>query len=257
MKLDNYKENNIVDIIMPVYNCENYIYKTINSILNQSYKNWRLLVINDCSTDNTKKILNKIYKRNKKKKILIFHNKKNFGQAYSRNICLKKATSKFIAFIDSDDIWKKDKLKDQVQFMKNNNYNFTYTNYQILNKKVKKIINVPSLYNYNKFIYNTSIATSTIVINNKFFKNIKFDNLRLCEDYAYKCKLLKKNGLAYKLNKANTIYRLRNDSLQSNRLKVLYYVWLINKKINKINFFRNLMSLLMISLNSIKKYGLR
>lgn len=247
---------NKVDIILPVYNSESFIHKTIHSILNQSYNNWRLLIINDCSTDGTNNILNKIYKKNKKN-ILIFQNAKNFGQAYSRNFGLKKATSKFVAFIDADDIWKRNKLKDQIQFMINNNYNFTYTNYQIISKKVKKIINPPSIYNYSKFIYNTSIATSTVVINNKFFKNIKFNNFRLCEDYAYKCKLLKKTEFAYKLNKVNSFYRLRNDSLQSDRLKVLFYVWWINKKINKISFFKNFMSLLLISFNSIKKYGLR
>lgn len=247
-----------VDIILPAYNCQDYILQTIKSIFKQSYKDWRLIIINDCSTDNTKNVLNKIFSDSiYKKKILMFHNKKNFGQAYSRNFALKKIKAKYVAFIDSDDLWKKNKLRDQITFMRRNNYEFTYTNYFIFNKNIKKLIVVPSFFSFNKFINNTSIATSTVVVTKKLIGNIKFNILKLCEDYAFKCQLLKKAKFAHGLNKANCFYRLRRTSLQSNRLKVFFYVWLINKKINKINFLRNFISLLFISLNSIKKYGLR
>jgi teichuronic acid biosynthesis glycosyltransferase TuaG len=247
-----------VDIILPIYNCQDYIYWTIKSILRQNYKHWRLIIVNDCSTDNTKNILNKILSKNKnKKKFLILNNKKNLGQAYSRNLALKKVEAKYVAFIDSDDLWKKNKLKDQIKFMRRNNYEFTYTDYFIFNNSFKKLLLVPSFFSYNEFVKNTSIATSTVIVTKKLIGNIKFDILKLCEDYAFKCQLLKKAKFAYRLNKANSLYRLRSNSLQSNRLKVFFYVWFINKKINKMNFFRNFISLLFISLNSIKKYGLR
>jgi len=250
------KEN--VDIILPVYNCQDYIFQTIKSIFKQSYKHWRLIIVNDCSTDNTSDILNQIFSESAyKKKILIFNNKKNLGQAYSRNLALKKIKAKYVAFIDSDDLWKKNKLRDQINFMKKNNYEFTYTNYFIFNKNIIKLILVPSFFSYNKFLYNTSIATSTIIVTKKIIGNIKFNILRLCEDYAFKCQLLKKVKYARRLNKTDSLYRVRRNSLQSNRLKVFFYVWLINKKINKMNFFKNFTSLFFISLSSIKKYGLR
>jgi teichuronic acid biosynthesis glycosyltransferase TuaG len=252
----NKKEN--VDIILPVYNSQDYIYQTIKSIFKQSYKHWRLIIVNDCSTDNTRNILNQIFSESvHKKKILIFNNKKNLGQAYSRNRALKNIKAKYVAFIDSDDLWKENKLRDQISFMKKNNYEFTYTNYFIFNKNIRKLILVPSFFSYNKFVYNTSIATSTIIVTKKLIGNIKFNIFRLCEDYAFKCQLLKKVKYARRLNKANSFYRVRTNSLQSNRLKVFFYVWSINKKINKMNFFKNFTSLLFISLSSIKKYGLR
>ena len=105
------KEN--VDIILPVYNCQDYIFHTIKSIFKQSYKHWRLIIVNDCSTDNTGHILNQIFSESLyKKKILIFNNKKNLGQAYSRNRALKNVKAKYVAFIDSDDLWKENKLRD-------------------------------------------------------------------------------------------------------------------------------------------------
>lgn len=252
----NKKEN--VDIILPVYNCQDYINDTIKSIFKQSYKNWRLIIVDDCSTDNTRNILNKIFSNSiYKKKILIFNNKKNLGQAYSRNRALKNIKAKYVAFIDSDDVWKENKLRDQINFMKKNNYEFTYTNYFIFSKNIKKLIIVPSFFSYNKFIYNTSIATSSIIVTKKLIGNIKFNILRWCEDYAFKCQLLKKIKYAHRLNKASSIYKVRENSLQSNRLKVFFYVWLINKKINKMNFLKNFASLFFISLSSIKRYGLR
>jgi teichuronic acid biosynthesis glycosyltransferase TuaG len=250
------KEN--VDIILPVYNCQDYIFQTIKSIFKQSYKHWRLIIVNDCSTDNTGHILNQIFSESLyKKKILIFNNKKNLGQAYSRNRALKNVKAKYVAFIDSDDLWKENKLRDQINFMKKNNYEFTYTNYFIFNKNIRKLILVPSFFSYNKFIYNTSIATSTIIVTKKLIGNIKFNILRLCEDYAFKCQLLKKVKYARRLNKTNSLYRVRRNSLQSNRLKVFFYVWLINKKINKMSFFKNFTSLFFILLSSINRYGLR
>ena len=254
----NKKNKDNVDIILPAYNSQDYICQTVKSIFKQSHKNWRIIIVNDCSTDNTKNILNKICTQSiYKKKILILNNKINLGQASSRNLALKNVKSKYVAFIDSDDLWRKHKLRNQIKFMKKNNYDFTYTDYLIFKKNIRRQVLTPNFFSYNKFVHNTSVATSTVIVTKKLIGNIKFNILRLCEDYAFKCQLLKRTNFAYRLNKVETLYRIRNNSLQSNRLKVFFYVWLINKKINKMNFFRNFISLLFISLNSIKKYRLR
>ena len=131
---------NSVDIILPVFNSYNFIDSTLNSIFQQTYNNWNLLIIDDASTDGTTKKIEDLIKRSKlKKKILFYKNYKNKGQAYCRNFLLKKAKSEFIAFIDSDDLWKKNKLNKQIKFMHKNFYHFTYTDYEILiNEKKKK-----------------------------------------------------------------------------------------------------------------------
>jgi len=240
-----------ISIILPNFNSQKYIKQTIQSILNQSFKLWELIIVDDCSNSETKNIL-KNYKKNKK--IKIFYLNKNKGAAFCRNFAIKKAQSEYLAFIDSDDVWKKNKLKNQINFMKKNNFLFTYTNYETFGKKIKKIYNPPKL-DYSNFIKNTSIATSTMMIKREEIKNIKFINSKICEDYYFKCKLLKKVKFAYCLKKILTKYRIRNESLQSSNIRNFYWIWKINKDYNNLNFFENFISLFFISLNSIKKYG--
>ena len=140
--------------------------------------------------------------------------------------------------------------------MKKNNHEFTYTYYEAFGLKSKKVT-PPIKFDFNSFIKNTSIGTSTMMIKRKTAKNIKFTNTAICEDYHFKCKILKKIKFAYCLKKYLTKYRIRKNSLQSNKLKNLFWIWIINYRYNKLTFLKNLSSLFNISLNSIKKYGLK
>ena len=240
-----------IDIILPNYNSSEFIEKTINSVLKQTYKNWKLIIVDDFSNKETKKILKKF---ENKKKIKIYWLKKNHGAGFCRNYAINKSNYPYLAFIDSDDIWKKDKLKKQVLFMKRNNCFFSYTNYETFGDKIRKIKN-PLKLDYTKFIRNTSIATSTMMVKRDKINNIKFTNSKICEDYFFKCKLLKKVNYAYCLNQYLTKYRVRNDSLQRSNLRNFYWIWKINRDYNNLSFLNNLISLLFISLNSLKKYG--
>lgn len=255
MILFNKKESK-VSIILPNYNSSKTIKKTISTILNQSYKNWELIIVDDNSDKSTKNILSKYKNKNK---IKIFFLSKNRGAAYCRNLAIKKSQSDYIAFIDSDDLWNKNKLKLQIKFMKKNNYFFSYTYYKTFKMKnsIKKNIIVPKKFNFKSFTKNTSIATSTMIIKRFIANNMKFSNTKICEDYYYKCQLLKKIGFAYCYPNYLSEYQIREDSMQSNRMRNLYWIWKINKNFNKFNIFDNLISILFISLNSIKKYGFR
>jgi len=241
-----------VDIILPNFNSSDYIRETIKSIIGQTFKNWKLIIVDDCSDKKTKTILQKF---SKNKKIKIFWLKKNKGAGFCRNLAIKKSNSPYLAFIDSDDIWKKDKLETQLRFMENNNYLFTYTNYETFGKRTKFIFPAKE-YNFKKFVNDTSICTSTMIIKRNILKNIEFTNSKICEDYFFKCKILR-NCNAYCLDDFLTKYRVRNNSLQSSSLKNFYWIWKINKQYNKFNFFENLSSLILISLNSLRKYGLK
>jgi len=245
------KEKTKIDIILPNYNSSQFIIRTIKSILNQTYKSWKLIIVDDFSNKETKDILKKFSKKNK---IKIYWSNKNRGAGYSRNYAIKKSNSPYLAFIDSDDVWKKDKLKKQINFMKKNNCSFSYTNYETFGDKSKKINN-PLKFSYSSFIKNTSIATSTMMVKRKEINNIKFTNTKICEDYFFKCKLLKKVNFALCLNQYLTKYRVRKGSLQSSNLKNFYWIWKINRDFNKLNFLNNLISLFFISFNSLKKYG--
>ena len=245
------KEKTKIDIILPNYNSSKFIIKTVESILRQTYKNWKLIIVDDFSNIETKNILKKI---SKKKNIKVYFLNKNHGAGFCRNFALKKSNSPYIAFIDSDDTWTKDKLKKQIRFMKNNNFLFSYTDYKTFGQKNRKVNN-PSKLNYTDFLRNTSIATSTMMIKRNIIGKIKFTNTKICEDFFFKCKLLKKIGYAYCLKEYLTNYRIRRNSLQSNNLKNFFWIWKINKNYNKLNIFDNFISLLFISLNSLKKYG--
>lgn len=242
-----------ISIILPNYNSSKTLLKTVMSVINQTYKNWKLIIVDDNSDLKTKKILSKL----KSKKIKIFYLNINKGAGYCRNFALKKIKSQYIAFIDSDDLWGRNKLLEQINFMKKNNYNFTYTYYITKNNNKEKKIYTPLTYNFNSFIKNTSIATSTMIIKNFNNKNIRFTNSTSCDDYFFKCALLKNYKTAHCYPKFLTRYLIRSDSVQSNRLKNLYWVWKINNELNNLNFIENFNSILQISFNSLKKYGLR
>ena len=252
-------ENSIVDIVMPNYNKGNFLENAINSVINQTFKKWHLYIIDDNSNDNSKLIMNKF---NSMDNITIINLDKREGTGFCRNYVINKTSSKYIAFLDSDDYWSENKLKDQIDFMEKNNYQFTYSDYVPFTEKnsrksFKKKILVPSSFNFTSFIQNTSIAMSSVIIKRSVTGKIKFENLKICEDYLYKCEILKKIENAFRCDNVLMYYRITKNSLQSNKLRNVYWIWYINKKFNKLKLLQNLKSIFLISLNSLKKYGFK
>ena len=247
----------LVDIILPNYNKAKFLDETIKSIINQSFTNFTLYVIDDFSNDNSLEII----KKYSDSRIKLTALKENKGVSYCRNLGLGFSKSKYIAFIDADDYWDKNKLENQIKFMENFNYGFTYTDYIPFsfirnNKKFKKKIIVKKEFNFKEFIHNTSIAMSTVIIHKSLVKNTRFKELKVCEDYLFKCEILR-NNKAVKCEDALMYYRISKNSLQSNKFRALYWVWKINKNFNKLSILNNFKSLLFISFNSIKKYGFK
>ena len=248
-----------VDIILPTYNCEKYIEETLNSVIDQSFQNWSLIIIDDASIDNTTNLVKK-YLSDQRIKLEII--KRNKGPGFCRNLALRYSKSKYVAFLDSDDIWTKNKLKMQIKFMDKEDLNFTYTDFIPFKevrgvKKFKKKIILPEVFNYNIFTKNTSICTSTIIIKKEKVGLIKIINTKICEDYFFKCKLLNNCNAIKSSGDSITFYRLSKNSLQSNKIRNLYWVWKINKKYNKMSIIKNIFSICSISINSLKNYGLR
>ena len=258
MNLYNYQHLNSisVDIIMPNYNKDKFIKYSINSVISQTFSNWNLFIIDDNSNDQSKKII-KSFDNNKIKKIYL---PKNKGVAFCRNLGIRLSKSKYITFLDSDDYWTSNKLEEQIFFMDKNNYDFTYTNYTPFfleknDKILKKEIILPKYFNYEKFLNNTSIIMSSMILKRSIIGLKKFPKVKICEDYAFKCKILKSGIIATKLNKNLTFYQISKNSLQSNNLRNVYWVWHINKKYNRLTFFKNLKSLIFIIISSIRRYG--
>ena len=249
------KNRSKISIIMPNYNSHLFLKETIKSIINQSYKNWELIIVDDNSDMKTIKILKSLKNL---KKIKIYFLKKNKGDGYCRIFGLKKSKSNLIAFVDSDDIWAKNKLKIQLNFMSKNQLNFTYTNYTPFKKNVIfREVRPPKRFDFYSFIKNSSIATSSIMIKKELLKNIKLCKSPNFEDYFLKCQILKKIKYAYCLDKNLLKYRIKENSLSKNKFRNVFWLWTINRKFNKLSFLTTLISLILISINSLKKYGIK
>lgn len=153
--------NYLVSIIMPSYNSEKYVLDSINSVKNQTYQNWELLIIDDCSKDNSVAIIREAMKQDER--IKLFENQKNEGAALTRNKGIMESKGRFICFLDSDDLWNKDKLINQIEFMKKRKCSFSYTNYEFTDSSGipnNKIVNVPIKINYKQALKNTTIFMS-------------------------------------------------------------------------------------------------
>jgi len=252
-------DKQIVDIIMPNYNKGKYLRYSIQSIIQQTFKKWRLIILDNNSNDNSKTVLNEFIAN---KNIEIIKLKRNKGAAFSRNLGLRFSNSEYIAFLDSDDYWHKEKLEKQLNFMKLNKVDFSFTNYTPFLENngesiFKKEISPKLFYNYEKFVNDTSISTSSMIIKSKIISNIKFPNVKSLEDYIFKCRILKNGYIAKKFNFNGVFYRITKNSLSSNRIENFFLIYNLNKSFNKMNFFSNLKSIFFISLMSIKKYGLK
>ena len=244
-----------VTVIIPSYNKKNYITECINSVINQTYVDWKLTIIDDCSIDGSQEVLKKFI-TNEKIKIIFL--KKNKGPSFCRNLGVRLSRSKYIGFLDADDFWNENKLENQINFMEEKVINFSFTDYYTLkeNHLIKKT-NIVKEFNYFSFIKNSSINTSTMILEKKVIGHTKFKRLNLLEDYIFKCDILKKGYSAKKINICSTAYRLTDNNRSSNKLNNLINLWKVNKKYNNLNFLNNLSSVIGIIVNSFKKYGLK
>lgn len=239
--------DDLVSIITPSYNTGKYIAETIESVLNQTYTNFEMIIIDDCSNDDTDKVVKKYLKD---KRIKYFKNDKNRGAAISRNKALKMAKGKWVAFLDSDDLWEKDKLEKQINFMKNNNYNFSYASYieidensNSLNRMItgpKKITKI-GMYNY------CWPGCLTVMYNADVVGLIQIEDLAKNNDYAMWLKAIQKSN-CYLLDECLAKYRRRNGSISRNsKIKLIRHHYLLyrngegkNKFVSLLITFRNL-----------------
>ena len=140
-----------------------------------------------------------------------------------------------------------------------NKCDFSYTGYATMdsNNKILRKINPPLKYNFKSFIKNTTIATSTMIVKRSIIKNIRFTHANSCDDYYFKCRILKKIKFAMGLRDTLTNFRISKNSTNSKKLRNVYWVWRTNRELNKLNLLDSFVSLLFISINSLKKYGLK
>ena len=246
-------KNSLISIITPIYNCEKFIEETIKCVQNQTYTNWELLAVDDCSPDNSSDIIKKYAKKDKRIKYIKL--KENSGAAIARNKALEESKGRFIAYLDADDLWKPEKLEKQVNFMLDNNYAFTCTDYDENGNSLNKIIRIPKKVNYNLFLRNTIIQTVGVMVDTKITGKdiIVMPNIRRRQDAATWCQLLKNGFDCYEVPENLSYYRVVSNSLSSNKFKAVKMNWYWYRKIEKLPLWKTCYCFVGYAFNAVKK----
>ncbi len=250
--MDQYNDE-LVSIITPVYNASKYIKETIDSVLLQTYTNFEYIIVNDCSTDNSEEII----RQYKDKRIRVLNNEKNICAAMSRNRAIRESKGRFIAFIDSDDVWEPEKLERQILALKDSKYVMSYTGIQIIddNGNFIKYQNVPDTMSYQNLLRNTAISTSSVVVDrSKVTIPLEMPNRRTGEDYSLWLSILRYCGNAKGEREYLLRYRRAKNSLSKNRFDSFGDLWYGQHVVNGISVAGFLFNYFVFGINAVKKH---
>lgn len=220
----------LVSIITPVYNSAQFLEPTIHSVLAQSYSNWEWVLVDDCSTDGSFELLGAFQAR--ESRVKLFRNSHNLGQGKSRNFAIEKASGDFIAFLDSDDLWKKEKLSVQIDYMLRQQVHFTHTSYGYIDErgnKIKDTFHVSSYpVSYRDLLRRTEISCLTAIYNSKVLGKFFMTEDRIKEDYALWLGILKTGVTSHGLDQELAFYRQHGNSTTSKKHKLIldHYIFL-------------------------------
>ncbi|MDP2567368.1 glycosyltransferase [Photobacterium damselae subsp. piscicida] len=229
----------LVSIITPSYNSSLQILETYESIKNQTYTKWEWLITDDCSTDDTFTMLQEMALNDSR--IRIFKNEVNSGAAVTRNVSISNATGKYIAFIDSDNFWKPEKLERQVKWMSHNKMEMTFTHYEIVNEVgeptgqvVDTHMEVDPVSYEDMLRKKATLGCSTVMIDRELLGDIRMPVIKTTEDYALWLSILKTGVLAYPVNRVLTSYRILPNSLSRNKIKKAKTQWTVYREFENL-----------------------
>ena len=245
-----------VTILLPYYQKERYIFQAVETILKQSFRNFELIIIFDEYFRKNHQVYKKLnILRKKDKRVKIIRNKKNLGAGKSRNIGLLKSKGKYIAFIDSDDLWHKKKLEIQTKFMIKNKLKFCHTNYYVVNELNQRIgkFKAPKKLIYKELIKSCDIGLSTVMIERSILKLCQFPKLKTKEDFVVWLNLSKKNISIISLNKYLTCWRSTENSQSSSIMQRLVDSFKVYRYFEKFSILKTYYFIILLILNSITK----
>lgn len=234
-------ERGLVSVITPTYNCASFIGETIENIQTQTYQHWEMIIVDDCSKDNTKEVVKKYSEEDKRIKYYCLE--KNSGAAVARTKAMDLAEGEYMAFCDSDDLWMANKLEKQIKFMKKHDIAFSCTAYEqidengnLLHKTIKTIPKT----DYNRLLLDCPVGNSTVMYNVEKMGKFKVPNIRKRNDDALWLQMLKKEKYIYGMKDVLMKYRIRSNSISSNKLKVIKYHWILYREIEDLSVLRSL-----------------
>ena len=228
----------LVSIITPSYNSEKYIKNTIDSVIAQTYQDWEMIIVDDCSSDSTCEIVEKISQEEPRVKLI--RQEQNGGAAKARNRALENSKGRFIAYLDADDIWYPTKLEKQVSFMKEKKAGFSCASYEVIDdsgKPLNKEVHMLEKVNYVGFLTNNLLQTVGIMADTSIVdkKLLVMPDLRRRQDAATWLQVLKAGNDCYGVDEVLAQYRRAANSLSSNKFKAVKGVWQLYREIEKLS----------------------
>lgn len=234
-------ETPLVSIITPTYNSEKFIADTIRSVLNQTYSHWEMILVDDCSFDDTEKIITEF--QAKDSRILFYKLNKNAGAGVARNQAITMANGRFIAFLDSDDLWKPEKLQKQIDAMLTHNQPFSFSFYDCMDeagKALHKRIEAPKTLHYWQLFFCNFVGNLTGIYDVQFFGKIPISSIRKRQDWMVWLTVLRKIKTAQPIPESLAIYRVRQDSISSSKVKLLQHNFTVYRQFYKFNIVLSL-----------------
>ena len=231
-------ETPLVTVITPSFNSAKFIAQTIQSVQNQSYDNWELIIVDDCSTDETVNIIKDFVANDNR--IFLYQLEKNSGAGIARNLAIQKANGRFISFLDSDDLWKREKLKTQVDYLLSNNVPFTFSYYECINEEGKllnKIVKAPQKLTFNKLFFCNFVGNLTGIYDVNYFGKIPISKIRKRQDWIVWLTILKKIKTAKPIPESLAFYRVRTDSISASKIVLLKSNYSVYRQFHQLNIF--------------------
>jgi teichuronic acid biosynthesis glycosyltransferase TuaG len=248
----------LVSVITPSYNSERFIEETIRSVQAQTYTNWEMIIVDDCSKDRTREIVKQYAEQDPR--IRLIELTENSGAAVARNTALKAAKGKYAAFLDSDDIWLPQKLDKQISFMEERDIAFSFTQYRLMKVDgtlTDTVIEVPKEIDYKGLLKNTIIGNLTAVVNVEKTGQIQMPNIRTRQDFALWLSILKRGFKAYGIQEELAYYRLVPGSISSNKVKAAKQTWRVYREVEKLGLLYSSWCFLNYAWNAVKKTYLK
>lgn len=237
--------SDLVSIITPSFNSELFIAETITSVQNQTYPNWEMIIVDDCSTDATVTIIEQFAQNDARIRLITLG--ENSGAGIARNTAISKAKGRYIAFLDSDDLWQPEKLAKQILYMVNHNVPFTFSFYDCVDEQgnsLKKRVQAPQPLTYRQLFFCNFVGNLTGIYDTHFFGKIPISSIRKRQDWMVWLTILKKIKTAQPVPESLALYRIRKDSVSSAKINLLQHNYTVYRKFHQFNVLLSLLCMI-------------
>ena len=232
----------LVSILTPTFNAEKFIRATIKSVQEQTYENWEMILVDDASTDNTVSIIEDFAQRDNRIKLFKFS--ENRGNGFARNAALDKATGKYIAYLDADDLWFPSKLEKQIQFLNANNLHFTFSYYDSIDEEgnnLNRRVESPNPLIYKQLFFCNYVGNLTAIYDADYFGKIILETSQKRQDWRLWLTILKQIKTAEVVPESLAFYRIRKDSISSSKFKLIKHNFGVYREFHRYNFMSSVL----------------